>query len=130
MKRVFVSYAQDDSNAAQELRAILRDAEVSGWMDEADIASGGAISDKVREAIRAASAVIVLISARSVHSQWVQFEVGAALATGKRIIPILIGDSTVGEDLPDWLQQMVYIDARKRSMADVAYEVEHAVSAA
>ena len=80
MKKIFFSYAPEVSEVAQQLRETLSDAEVSGWMDSADIASGRAIGQKIRESITAASDIVVLVSPRSVNDQWVQFEVGAAWA--------------------------------------------------
>jgi TIR domain len=124
MKRVFLSYAHDDAQAVQTLRQSLRDIKVSGWMDQSDIATGGAIAKQVRESLRQSSAVIVVVSKRSLKSQWVKFEVGAALGMGKRIIPIVIGQKHGLQVLPDWLQDLPYIDARGRPMQDVADEIK------
>ncbi len=130
MKKVFISYARDDSKAARDLLDNLPDAEVSGWMDLADINSGDAVSRSIKDAIRDASAVVVLLSPQSAANQWLNFEIGAALAMDKRIIPVLIGDGDIEVRLPDWLQGMMYIDARKRPMAQLAQEVARFVSAA
>ena len=78
MKKVFISYAHDDSEFAKHFLASLRDAEVSGWMDSADIASGEAIAHKIKQSITSASVIVVLVSPRSINDQWIQFEVGAA----------------------------------------------------
>ena len=128
MKQVFVSYAYDDAKVAQELHAKLRDTLVTGWMDQSEIASGAAIAQRVKESLRRASAIVVLVSERSLKSQWVQFEVGAAFAMDKPIIPILIGQADLEKSLPDWLQGIAYIDARKRSMQEIAEEVARALS--
>lgn len=128
MKKVFLSYANIDSEAAKQLHASLRNADVSGWMDHADIASGEAVAHKIKESIREASAVVVLISPGSITSQWVQFEVGAAWAMGKLIVPVLIGDSDVSINLPDWLSEFQYLDARDRPLRDVAKEVVRIIS--
>ena len=50
MKTVFLSYAHQDSQAAQELHASLHGAKVSGWMDKADIASGESVAQRVKDA--------------------------------------------------------------------------------
>jgi len=128
MKRVFLSYARGDEDVARELAAGFRDAELSGWMDQSDIATGKAIADKVKESLQQASAIVVLVSERSLKNQWVQFELGAALGMGKSIIPILIGEAGIESSLPEWLQGMVYLDARGRPMKDIAKEVAHALS--
>ncbi len=128
MKSVFISYAHQDSQAAQELRASLQDAKISGWMDKADIASGEDVAQRVKELIRGANVIVILVSPRSVGSPWVQFEVGMALTLGKRIIPVLIGDTNIERGLPDWLQEYAFIDARQRPIQEVALEVARAVS--
>lgn len=129
MKRVFISYAHDDEDAARDLRIGFHDMEVSGWMDQSDIATGAALAQKVKESLRQASAIVVLVSERSLKSKWVQFEIGAAFAMGKLIIPILIGRADIEKALPDWLLGMEFIDARNRPMRDVAAEVVRALSA-
>jgi hypothetical protein len=126
MKQVFISYSHDDENVAQELRDSLRKKNL-GWIDEARIAGGGAIRQKVKDSLQQASAIIVLVSKQSLKSEWVQFEIGAALAMNKPVIPILIGQTDAETVLPDWLQGIVYIDARHRPVRNAAEEVALAV---
>ena len=89
-KRIFISYARADYAFAHQLLSALRDFNIEGWMDDTDIAAGSAVGDAVRSAIQKASAVVVLVSPMSVRSQWVSFEVGAAQALQKPIVPILL----------------------------------------
>ncbi|MGH8560280.1 MAG: toll/interleukin-1 receptor domain-containing protein [Methylococcales bacterium] len=128
MKNVFFSYALGDELAARELRANLHNMEVAGWMDESDIAAGDAISKNIRESLQRASAVIVLVSERSLNSPWVQFELGAAEGMGKTIIPVLIGPEGIEGKLPEWLQGLSYVDGRAQPYQKVATEVERALS--
>jgi len=129
MKNVFFSYAGGDELAARELRANLHNLEVVGWMDQSDIASGDAISGKIRESLQRASAVIVLVSDRSMNNPWVQFELGAAVGMGKTIIPILIGSAGMERKLPEWLQGISYVDGRLQPFHNVATEVERVLAA-
>jgi hypothetical protein len=128
MMNVFISYARGDELAARELRANLREVEVSGWMDESDITRGNAISGKLRESLKRASAVIVIVSERSLKSPWVQFEIGAAEGMGKRIIAILLAPTGIERKLPEWLQGLRYVDARAQPFQKVATEVTRALS--
>jgi len=123
MKQVFVSYASGDEDVARELAANFRDTELTGWMDQSDIASGDAIAEKIKGSLRRASAIVVLVSERSLGSPWIHWEVGAALGMGKPIIPILVGQGDLDRSLPDWLRGMNYLDARGRPMREVANEV-------
>ena len=128
MNRVFISYSTADSEIASRLHAALEGIEVSGWLDESDIAAGDAIAAKVKEALQQAGALIVLVSPRSLESKWVQFEVGAAYAMEKPIIPIIVGPKHTELNLPEWLMDFMYIDARDRSMQEVAFEIERVIS--
>jgi hypothetical protein len=130
MKRVFISYARGDELAARELRANLQNMEVAGWMDESDIAAGDAMSKPLLDSLRRASAVIVLVSDRSLQSPWVLYELGAAWGMGKTIIPVLIGPEGIEKNLPEFLQGLSYIDARAEPFHDVAAEVTRALSEA
>jgi hypothetical protein len=98
-------------------------------MDEADIATGvfpagEAIADVVMKSLQQASAMVVLLSEESVHSRWVQFEIGAAFAMDKPVVPILIGQVA---ERPEWLLGISYIDARGKSMREVFSLVERAL---
>jgi hypothetical protein len=120
MKTIFIAYADDDASYARELQFFLRKANnVEGWMDSADIAAGSGIAAAFRLAIKKSSAMVVLVSRHSVKSHWIQFEVGAALALEKPVIPILIE----GAMIQDSLQGIPFLDARGKPMDEVAGDV-------
>ena len=127
MRNVFISYAHSDADQARLLVNALRTTKVTGWMDSADIAGGEAISSAVRDALKRSAAVIVLLSPRALHSEWVQFEIGAAEALNKRIIPVIVSGDQIEEQLPEILRNRVWIDARHRSDDDVVRDVVRAV---
>ena len=74
-----------------------------------------------------ATAVVVLVSDRSLASPWVQFEVGAAESMGKPVIPVLIGTAGIEDKLPDWLKGLQYLDGRTRPIKEVAIELGRAL---
>jgi len=127
MYNVFISYAHSDSDEAQRLVESLRAQNVTGFLDRADIVAGDVISSDVRSALKQSTAVIVLLSPRALHSQWVQFEIGAAEALGKKIVPVIVSGEHLEEQLPDILRDRMWIDARGRSDAEVIRDVEHAL---
>ncbi|TFI54147.1 toll/interleukin-1 receptor domain-containing protein [Mastigocladus laminosus UU774] len=129
MKDLFVSYASQDSLKAKELVSNLKEVQVSGWLDQADIATGEEISSVLRDSIRKASAVLVLISPASVNNRWVEFEVSAGEALGKTIIPVIISGENIEKKLPSSMADIMYIDARKRSLDEVVSEIKRAVNA-
>jgi TIR domain-containing protein len=125
VKRIFLSYSYGDLDTARELAENLRHADIS--LDPDFAISGQQIVEQLNDTLRSASAVIILVSERSLKSQWVQFELGVALGTGKPIIPVLIGNEEL--HLPEWLQGLPYLDARNRPLSDVAKELTQALSA-
>jgi hypothetical protein len=127
-RRVFVSYARGDEDVARELATIMAASDLAGWMDHSDIAAGEAIVKKIKESLDQASVVVVLVSEKSLNSPWVQFEIGAAVGIGKPIIPILVGGPGAAPVLPDWLQGLMYIDARGKPLRDVTNEITRVLS--
>lgn len=127
MSRVFVSYAHADAKHARRLLGELRKVSLVGWRGAADLAAGKAIASKIREALRDSSAVIVLISPRSLESSWVNLEMGAAWAMGKRIVPVIIEGEGIEALIPEPLHGLAWIDARSKPPDEVAREVERAL---
>jgi hypothetical protein len=127
MTDVFISYAHSDGGKAEDIVRALRTSNVSGWLDSADIAAGGSIPSAVREAMKKSSAVLVLLSPQALHSAWVQFEIGAAEALGKKIIPVIVSGKNLEGELPDILKDRHVIDARDRPSGDVVRDVERAL---
>jgi hypothetical protein len=124
VSRVFISYAQNDTPLVRKLVAELRNLTVAGWMDASDIAGGAVISSAVRDALQRSAAVLVLLSPRALQSRWVQFEIGAAEALGKPIIPVIIEGDNLEEQMPAYLKQRQWLDARYKSPAEVARLIE------
>ena len=127
MRNVFISYAHSDAAQARSLVKALHENNVVGWLDSADIAAGEAVSSAVRDALKNSSVVIVLLSQRALHSQWVQFEIGAAEALDKKIIPVIVSEDVIDEEIPDILRSRKWIDGRDRPYEDVVRDVKRAV---
>jgi hypothetical protein len=126
-RKIFISYAHDDRAIAECLLSELQRVSLVGWMDTADIGASEAISASIRDALRSSSAVVVLLSPKSLSSRWVQFEVGAAEALGKRIIPVIIEGKDIQNSIPDSLQGLHWLDARDKSAREVARQLEEAI---
>jgi len=127
MRRIFISYAREDRAHAQKLLAALVETGVEGWMDATDIASGAAVSKAVRSAIERSGAIVVLLSPKSLHNKWVNFEVGAGLALGRPIIPIIVEGPGLEHELQETLHGIHILDARNRPIEQVAKDVEAAL---
>ena len=127
MAEFFISYAHSDSDEAQRLVKALSAINIVGWLDTADIAAGTGIASDVRDALKKSDAVVVLLSPRALDSEWVQFEIGAAEALGKKIIPVIVSGEHLEQQFPDILKDLAWIDARGRPETEVVKEVEQAL---
>lgn len=87
--RVFLSYAHEDRDWVAEFAHSLSEEGVTGWFDASDILPGDRWQDRIEEALRASRTLVVVLSAHSVESPWTLFELGAAVADRKQIIPVL-----------------------------------------
>ncbi len=127
---VFISYANSDRDVAERLVSALRASNVSGWLDKADIAAGDSIPSAVRAALKGSKAVLVLLSPRSLQSEWVQFEIGAAEALGKKIVPVIVSGEHLEKQFPAILGNRQWIDARHQSHEDVVRDIERSLESA
>ncbi len=78
-KDVFISYAKRDRETANRLREILREQFGDAvWMRDFDLDSGDLVYNVLSEAVSEARWLIILLSAKSVKSQWLQYEANYA----------------------------------------------------
>lgn len=90
--KIFISYSYNDKSWVTEFVSALKEAGIKTWFDAHDITPGERWDEKIQQALRESSIIVVILSENSVESPWTFFELGAAIADNKRIIPVLIGD--------------------------------------
>lgn len=119
---VFISYSREDRAAARHFAQSLVDEGLSVWWDAA-LHSGETFDEVIERELRAAKAVIVLWSPRSVSSRWVRAE--ATLADRQhKLVPVaiescdrpIIFELTHTNDLADWTGDIR--DARWKALVD------------
>lgn len=93
MPKVFFSYARADSNPAQELEQRLIAKGVEVWRDQHSLYGGDRWPKRLGEAIADCDAALLLWSANSSASHFVEFEWTTALALKKTIIPCLLDEA-------------------------------------
>ena len=91
--KIFLSYSDKDKSWARELAARLSDKGINVWFDPSEINLGEKISATLQEGLRSSSVLVVILSANVSMKSWVYFEVGAAIADNKGIIPVIIDES-------------------------------------
>lgn len=90
MSHIFISYSKKDIDQARYVRTNLQKMSISTWMDEERLETGDEWIKSIKNAIKSANAVIVLMSHNSEESTWVNREIQYAEDLKKPIYPILI----------------------------------------
>lgn len=103
--KVFISHANEDKRRfVLGFAERLRERGIDAWVDQWEILPGDSLVDKIFEdGIKAATAIIVIISHFSIEKRWVREELNAAfikrLEGNCRLIPVILGDCEVPECL-------------------------------
>ena len=88
MSDIFLSYNREDSDTARRFAEGLEREGFSVWWDQT-LRSGEAYDEVTEAALKAAKAVVVLWSPRSVVSRWVRAEATIA-DRNKTLVPVMI----------------------------------------
>jgi len=90
--KVFLSYAREDEAIAHLLAYILGQHNIECLIDRT-LKAGTKFDAALKQMIRAADAVLVLLTESSISSAWVNQEVGFAVACNKVIWPLAMAES-------------------------------------
>jgi len=90
---IFISHISEEAEIAALLKEIvegdfIEQVRLFASSDISSIRGGDDWLDSIRDGIAKSAAVLVLCSHASVQRPWVQFEIGAAWMTNKKIVPI------------------------------------------
>lgn len=111
--RVFLSYAGADREAAQQIATAMRWGQLEVWFDAWELSAGDSIFDRVRDAVSASDVFVILLSAESVRSRWVQHELSVALSEQLRRRAITIISALLSDcEVPTSLRAHHYVDLR------------------
>src|SRR4051812_42023737 len=86
---IFISYSQRDGEIAASLASRFDDAGLKCFLADKSILAASEWDTVLRDAIRNAERILVLLTPRSKDSLWVAAEIGAAWVLGKPLIPAL-----------------------------------------
>jgi hypothetical protein len=92
MAQIFISHSSADTKWVELIAAHATALGVTPYLAEHDPRPGTNLSQKVREAIRASDAMIVLLTTNSMESPYVQQEIGVAVEQGKLVVPLVHPD--------------------------------------
>ncbi len=116
---IFISYSRNDVDLrfARLLEQNLKNHNLTVWRDEEDIIPGLQWPKKINEALGKSTTVLVVLSSRSVKSDWVNKEIDRAVTLEKVIIPILLDDVSHHQ-----LDNTHHVDFRQASFDPFEYE--------
>ncbi len=117
MSSIFLSHNHADKPFVKRLANDLNQAGIKTWVDEAEINVGDSLIAKIEEGINKMEYLGVVLSKRSVNSEWVKREVDIAMnqeINGKKVkvLPLLIEDC----ELPGFLIGKLYADFRREKL--------------
>jgi SAM-dependent methyltransferase len=109
----FVAYNNLDKAFALRIADSLRSAGIRVWIDETEILPGDIFQDKIEQALRSVSAVVVLCGGQGL-GPWEQMETRTALIEsvqrGIAVIPVAIPGTPSDPDLPLFLKSFSILD--------------------
>lgn len=119
---IFISYSREDRPAARHFSKCFAEEGFSVWWD-ATLQAGETFDEVIERELKAAKAVVVLWSPRSVQSRWVRAEATLADRSGKLVPAIIekcdrpiIFELTHAAELADWTGDTS--DSRWRAFVD------------
>jgi len=115
---VYVAHAQQDGALVERLRADLRGQGITAWVDDHDLVPGTPNWEQaLREAIRAASAILLVTSPATRVSRYIGDELRIAELYGRRVYPIWVAGEQWMECVPLGWGGLQYLDARDNRYA-------------
>jgi hypothetical protein len=109
-KRIFISHASEDKRQARMIAGILRRQGWEPWIDEGSIVGGSSWAASIQQALKASSVVVLLITANSVAKEWVLDEIVAARNLRVPIIPAVLEDVRLPDELRFMLQRTQFVN--------------------
>jgi hypothetical protein len=110
-KKVFISHTKSDKDFARHLAKDIQSLGFSVWLDEWEIRLGDSLIERIEEGIEESQWMIVILSPKSVKSEWVLRELHSGLTKeiGSKkvfVLPVLCKKVT----LPNFLRDKFYAD--------------------
>src|SRR5688572_20697756 len=92
---IFISYSRVDKNFALRLAHELRAAGFRIWLDQLDIPPGARWDAEVESALQSCEIFLIILTPASMASENVKDEIGYAIDSNKRILPILLENASL-----------------------------------
>lgn len=92
--KIFISYSRSDQGWAKDFVESLKNLGVDSWLDpyNSQVQIGDSLNDAIEKSFRESDLLVLLLDKNNFDSHYLFFEIGAALAIGKKIIVIVPED--------------------------------------
>ena len=130
---IFISYSSKDAAFADVIINLLNQMHVAYWKAPEMIPAGSSYAKEIVSALRNCSFMLLILSANSQQSQWVEKEIDSAVNYNRRIIPLLIDDTPVNDVFRFYLnnvQMIYYKQDPKAALDEVRDYIRHLSKAA
>ncbi len=108
-RKIFISYARENSADAKKLANLLEERDYAVWLDQF-IKGGDEWEDAIKEALDWATDVVVILTPASAESKWVNFEATTAKAKEDTAVHPVIIQSFDVEAYPIWARGIQHHD--------------------
>jgi hypothetical protein len=125
---IFISYSRQDGKCVNLLARKLEDAGHQIWLDRSAIQGGTRWQEEIVRGIEKANVFVIVLSPQSITSENVERELGLAHITGKRILPVMLGQVTVPQSLQYALGSLQIIDISTEDIETASQRVVQAVA--
>ncbi|MBK9925749.1 MAG: TIR domain-containing protein [Anaerolineales bacterium] len=112
--KTFLSYSRANKDFAIRLAKELKSEGFSVWLDQLDIPAGSRWDREVEKALKECEIFMIILTSASVDSENVLDEIGYAIDTGKRFLPVLLEKC----DVPFRLRRFQYVDFTNKNFDD------------
>lgn len=117
MPDCFISYSSTDERFAKVVSRDLTAHGLSVFMAKISLKAGDRWASETLKALAQSTWVIFLASKAACASPYVQQEIGGALITQKRLIPVVW--QMAPSELPGWVNQIQALDMRNQTPAQI-----------
>lgn len=121
MPDVFISYSAQDEKLARYVKDHLEYQKLQVFLASISLEPGHKWTPQIFQALRDTEWVFFLASENALKSHNVQQELGAALITGKKIVPIMW--DVEPSQLPIWVSQFQGLCLKGQSMESIQHQV-------
>lgn len=117
---IFISHSSRDKAAAVHLAKTLNFCALDVWLDDWELEVGQSLTEEIAKAMKDSRYIAILITENYNQTVWTKTEYKKALSREQKenrtvMLPLIVG----GSQIPDFLEDKIYIDLRKEFFSGI-----------